>query len=116
MSDYRKLLVWQRAHALVLEVYRATTGFPKTERYGLTAQLRSSSASVPTNIAEGSGRGTQADFARFCRVANGSLNELEYQLLLSHDLGCLAADRHAPLATEISELRRMLTRFTQSLT
>ncbi|MEX2582141.1 MAG: four helix bundle protein [Gemmatimonadota bacterium] len=115
MGDYRKLLVWQRAHALVLAVYQVTTALPKDEMYGLTSQTRRAAVSVAANIAEGSGRGTQPELARFCRIAHGSLNELEYHLLLTRDLSYVADDTFQELARTISGLRRMLTKFVKSL-
>ena len=81
MSDYRKLVVWEKAHKLVLEVYRVTMTFPKEELFGLTSQIRRASASIPANIAEGSGRGSDAEMARFLHIALGSASELEYHLL-----------------------------------
>ena len=115
MSDYRSLRVWQRAHVLTLDVYKTTSTFPSSERYGLTDQLRRSAASVPANLAEGVGRNTQPELARFCRISMGSLNELEYHLLLSHDLGLLASADHEALAGEVSQVRRMLAKFVQTL-
>ena len=115
MSDYRKLRVWQNAHALVLDVYQCTVRFPKDEQYALTAQIRRSAASIPANIAEGTGRTTQKELAYFCGVARGSLNELEYHLLLAHDLRYLPADAHAMLGSRLSELRGMLTKFMKTL-
>jgi len=115
MSDYRRLLVWQQAHALTLEVYQATASFPKEELYGLASQLRRAAVSVAANIAEGTGRGTRPELARFCRIACGSLNELEYHLLLSRDLRYFDEKPHRVLAGRIVGLRRMLTRFIQSL-
>jgi four helix bundle protein len=87
MRDFRTLKVWEKAHALVLSVYRATSSFPRDELFGLTSQMRRSAASIPTNIAEGCGANTDAEFARFCQYAVRSSCELEYQLLLSRDLG-----------------------------
>ena len=87
MQDYRKLAVWQSSHELTLAVYRVTIRFPKDELFGLTSQMRRSSSSIPTNIAEGCGRATNADFTRFLHISLGSANELEYQLLLCRDLG-----------------------------
>ena len=86
MRDFRDLQVWQKAHRLVLEVYAATRSFPTDERYGLTAQVRRSAASVPTNIAEGCGRDGERDLARFISIAAGSASETEYHLLLARDL------------------------------
>lgn len=69
MKDFRQLKVWEKSHHLALEVYRVTTTFPKEELYGITSQLRRASVSIPTNIAEGCGRSTNADFARFLQIA-----------------------------------------------
>jgi len=82
MKNFHDLKVWQKAHLLTLAVYQATRGFPRDELYGLTSQLRRCSSSVPTNLAEGCGRSTDSDFARFCTMAMGSASELEYLLLL----------------------------------
>lgn len=109
MSDYRNLAVWQKAHQLTLSSYRATGQFPKEEMYGLTSQIRRSAASIPTNIAEGSGRGSNADFVRFLRISLGSTNELEYSLLLAYDLGFMDVEVHNQLCSNIIvEIRRML--------
>ena len=85
MKDFGDLKVWHEAHKLTLAVYRASAAFPREERYGLTAQMRRSAVSVPSNIAEGCGR-RGADFGRFMQIAMGSACELEYQLLLARDL------------------------------
>ena len=89
MKDFRDLQVWQKAHQLTLTVYRLTASFPQTEWYGLTTQLRRSSASVAANLAEGCGRNGDAELARFCSIAMGSASELEYHLLLARDLKLL---------------------------
>ncbi|HXJ93748.1 MAG TPA: four helix bundle protein [Terriglobia bacterium] len=86
MQHFRDLKVWQRSHALVLDLYRITAGFPKDERFGLVSQLRRAAASVPTNIAEGAKRQGRQDYARFLNIAEGSLAETEYLVLLSRDL------------------------------
>ena len=115
MSDYRKLLVWRKAHELALAVYQVTTTFPVAELYGLTSQLRRASVSVAANIAEGSGRGTQRELARFCRISRGSLNELEYHLLLSKELNYLSDSTWEDAASRIAVLRRMLAGFLSSI-
>lgn len=86
MKNFRDLQVWQKAHAVTLTVYRETVGFPKYELYGMVSQLRRACASIPANIAEGCGRGTDPDFARFLQLAMGSACEVEYHLLLANDL------------------------------
>lgn len=79
--------MWEKAHQLALAVYDATKSFSREEVYGLTSQIRRSASSIPTNIAEGCDRTGDAELSRFCQIAFGSANELEYQLLLSRDLG-----------------------------
>lgn len=108
MQDFRQLQVWQKSHLLVLAVYQASQTFPSHEMYGLTNQLRRAVVSVPSNIAEGSGRGSDADFARFVQIAVGSVSETEYQLLLAHDLGYLNAVTHTDLQEQIAEIKRMM--------
>lgn len=86
MKDFRSLQVWEKAHRLALEIYKATQDFPREESYGLTSQLRRAAASIPTNIAEGCGRGSDRELAQFIQIAVGSASEVEYLLELSHDL------------------------------
>ena len=86
MKDFRTLTVWQKARRLTLKVYEATCKFPREELYGLIGQMRKSSSSVPMNIAEGCGRGSDLEFGRFLQIAMGSASELEYQLILTRDL------------------------------
>jgi four helix bundle protein len=109
------LKVWERAHQLTLSVYKITQGFPKDEQYGLISQMRRSAFSIPTNIAEGCGRGSQADFLRYLHIAMGSSSELEYQLILSHDLQYLADNVFQELCLELNEVRRMLNVFIQRI-
>jgi four helix bundle protein len=116
MQDYRNLKVWQRAHEMTLRLYRMTTTFPPDERYGLTSQIRRAAASIPANIAEGSARNSDKDFARFVHIAMGSAAELDYHLLLAHDLDFMDSKSHQDAATELSEIRRMLNAFSQKLT
>jgi len=115
MADYRNLEVWQVAHKLTLNIYRATVAYPKEEMYGLVTQTRRAATSIPTNLAEGSGRGSDDDYARFVRFASGSANEVEYQLLLAKDLGYLDEQMCSPLASEVSRVRSMLSRLNQTL-
>lgn len=108
MQHYGKLEVWRRSHELVLALYRCTASFPVTERYGLSTQLRRAALSVPTNIAEGSKRATPSDYAHFLNIAEGSLSETEYLLLLSRDLGYIPHDLARNHLAEVWELLRML--------
>jgi len=115
MSDYRNLEAWQRAHRLTLAVYQATASYPATERFGLMAQTRRAAVSVPSNVAEGAGRDSDRDFARFIAMAAASTNEVEYQLLLARDLDYIAADTFKTLSLEITRVRSMLVRLRQWL-
>lgn len=108
MGDYRSLKVWERAHALALEVYRLSATYPAAERYGLTSQSRRAAASIPANLAEGCGRNSDPELARFCRISLGSANELDYHLMLARDLGFLSVSNYDGLASELREVRRML--------
>jgi four helix bundle protein len=90
MQHFTELRVWQRSHALVLDLYRNTSRLPADERFGLTSQLRRAAASVPTNIAEGAKRTRRQGYARFLNIAQGSLAETEYLIMLSRDLAYLA--------------------------
>jgi four helix bundle protein len=115
MKDFKKILVWQKAHALTLRVYQVTASFPKDELYGLTSQIRRASASIPANIAEGCGRDTQAELARFVHIASGSASELEYHLLLARDLGFINESTHSELDTNINEIKKMLAGFAKAV-
>lgn len=108
MQRFQDLKVWQRSHMLVLEIYRLSKDFPAAERFGLVSQLRRAAASVPTNIAEGSKRQRRPDYARFLNIAEGSLAETEYLILLSGDLGYLPRDHATRLTDEVTEIARML--------
>ena len=86
MQDFTKLLVWEKSHALTLKIYNLTSRFPSQEQFGLIFQMQRSAASIPSNIAEGCGRDSQAELKRFVTIAMGSASELHYQLILSRDL------------------------------
>ncbi|CAA9435455.1 MAG: hypothetical protein AVDCRST_MAG22-3621 [uncultured Rubrobacteraceae bacterium] len=115
MRDFRKLKIWERGYRLTLDVYGVTAAFPREEVYGLTRQMRRSCAAIPANIAEGCGRGSKADLARFLQIALGSATELENHLLLAGDLLLLQPDDYKRLAGETTELKRMLTAFVKNL-
>ena len=108
MRDYKKLLVWEKSHQLTLEIYKVLSDFPKEEMFGLISQMKRSSSSIPTNIAEGSGRFSNKDFARFLSIAYGSCNELEYQIILSVDLNYLDVLKGNYLIEKAQEIRKML--------
>jgi four helix bundle protein len=108
MRDFKSLKVGRRAHELVLEIYRSSQTFPKSEMYGLTSPLRRAAISFASNIAEGCGRKSQREMAHFLQVAMGSANEVEYPLLLAQELGFLEEDQHRALESQLSETRRML--------
>ena len=115
MKDFRQLKVWEKSHQLALSVYKATKKFPKEELYGLTSQIRRASMSIPTNIAEGCGRNTDKEFARFLQIAMGSASETEYQLILARDLEFLPTDSYEKLHSEVEEVKRMLASLLKTL-
>ena len=109
---FRDLIVWQKAHQLVLALYRLTENFPKSEIYGLTSQLRRAAVSVPANIAEGFKKTGRADKARFMNTAQGSLEECRYYLILAADLGYGATDE---LYNQLDEVSRLLDSYTAAI-
>ena len=115
MRDFKKIQVWEKAHKLTLQLYKLTASFPKEELYGLTSQIRRAASSVPANIAEGCGRNTQVELARFIHIAGGSASELEYHLILAHDLGYLDSKSHTELDISINEIKRMLHGFEKTV-
>jgi len=108
MRDFRQIKVFEKAHKLKLYIYKTTSRFPREELYGLTSQLRRASASIPANIAEGFGRGGNAELARFLQIGMGSAYEMEYHALLAKDLGLISVDVSDRLNTQIVEVKRML--------
>jgi len=115
MKDFKELKVWQKSHQLTLDIYKETIPFPREEIYGLTRQLRNAASSIPANIAEGCGRGSEAELARFFQIALGSASELEYPLLLARDLGLISEERFEILSKEVIQVKRMLTAFIKKL-
>jgi four helix bundle protein len=116
MRDFRELKVWEKAYRFTLQVYRITKNFPSDEQFGLTVQLRRAAASVPTNIAEGCGRDSERELARFMGIAGGSASEVEYQLLLACDLNYIQDETYRELNQQVNEVKRMLNSFIQKLT
>lgn len=108
MRDYKKYIVWQKSHELVLDIYKTTRIFPKDELFALTSQMKRSSSSIPTNIAEGCGRNSDKDFCRFLYFSFGSANELEYQIMLSIDLKFIESENGQKLLFQIEEIKKML--------
>ena len=108
MKDFRQLIVWQKAHAVILELYVATRKFPAEERYGLTSQIRRASASIGATIAEGCGKGSEVEFGRFLQMPSGSPSELSSHLILSRDLEYLSESEFSKLSVKVEEVRRML--------
>ncbi len=115
MKDFHSLKVWEKAHTLVLAVYKSTEQFPKQELYSLTNQIQRAAVSVPANIAEGCGKDSDGELKRYFTIAMGSASELEYLILLARDLGYLQADRYQPLQSDLIEIRKMLNAFIQKL-
>lgn len=115
VKDFRRLKVWEKAHYLTLLVYKASATFPREELYGLTSQIRRASTSIPTNIAEGCGRGTDTELARFFQIAMGSASELEYLLLLANELKMVDTEDFEELSQSVVETKKMLTIFIKKL-
>jgi four helix bundle protein len=103
-KEFEDLIVWQKAHQFVLSVYKATSVFPREELFGLTSQFRKAAVSVPANIAEGFRKRTESDKARFMNIAEGSLDECRYYLILSRDLMYCSIDTMWDLSTEVRKL------------
>ncbi|MCE2958930.1 MAG: four helix bundle protein [Bacteroidota bacterium] len=108
MRNFKDLIVWKKAHENALIIYELTKSFPKEEQYGITSQLRRASVSIPTNIAEGSGKFTQKDFANFLQISLGSSHETEYLILLSFDLKYINEYDYKNLNQSINEVKAML--------
>ena len=115
MRNFRELNVWEKSHQLTLALYKSTSEFPQSEKFGLTSQIRRSAASIPANIAEGCVYDSDAQFARFLQNALGSASELEYHLLLAKDLAYLSDDKYENLNQDTTEIKRMLTAFLKKL-
>jgi len=110
--SFRDLVVWQKAHEFVLAVYRFTESFPDREKYGLAHQLRRAAVSIPANIAEGFGKRSQAEKGRFLNIAEGSLEECRYYLILAHDLGYGQPDS---LLNTLEEASRLLNAYARTI-
>ena len=115
VKNYQQLIVWQRAMDLVEEIYRSTKDFPREELYALTNQIRRAAVSIPSNIAEGQGRRTTADFLRHLSIAYGSLRELETQALIARRLSYIAQARLEDVMNRTGEVGRLLNGLMASL-
>lgn len=115
VQSFRELVAWQKAMDLVVEVYRVTQSFPADERFGLTAQVRRAAVSVPSNIAEGQGRGPGNDFLRFLHIARGSLQEVDTQLLIAARLGFLPQARHDELTALLATVAKLIHGLIRSI-
>ena len=109
MQDFHNLDVWKRAHQLVLSVYTVSQELPASENFGLVLHLRRSAVNVARSIADGAGRSSDAEFAIEIKKARAAGHELEYIILLCHDLGFIKAETHRELTEEVIELRRMIS-------
>ena len=108
MQNYKELKVWGKSHQLVLDIYRVTAKFPKEEVFGVTSQIRRAAASIPANIAEGCGKNTQLDLAKFLNISLGSANEIDYFLLLCKDLKYISETEFLELEDTINAVKAML--------
>jgi len=114
-QDYRDLIVWQKAMELTVCIYSLTQSFPKQEIYGLSSQMRRASVSIASNIAEGRGRLNPAEFRQFLAMAQGSIYELETQLLIANSLGFARAEAIKEAESIANEVSKMLRSFIQKL-
>jgi four helix bundle protein len=115
MHNYKEIKIWQYSRRLVKVIYLLTKDFPKEEIYGLTSQIRRAVVSIPANIAEGAGRGTDKDFSHFLDIARGSLFELETLIILSSDLDFISEPRSIEELEKTSEILRMLNSFQNKI-
>ncbi len=114
LRDFKKLDIWHEAHQLALKVYKESRSFPKEEIYGLTSQLRRAVVSIPNNIAEGCGRNSKKELNNFLNISMGSSSEVEYLLLLAHDLNYLQ-NEYFGLNKLLVKMRKMLNTFMQQI-
>ena len=115
MGNYKELIVWQKSVTFVTDIYSSTKNFPKEEIYCLTNQIRRSSISIPSNIAEGHSRRSQLDYSQFLKIARGSSAELETQLLISKNLNYLNFEQFQILNEKLTEISKMLNAIISKL-
>lgn len=115
MKDFRELRAWQKSHQLTLAVYELSRSFSGEDIYGLTPHIRRAVLSISTNIAHGCGREEQGELARYCNLARASASELEYHLLLAHDLKLIQDEDYDEIAERVTEVKQMLTNLIEKL-
>ena len=115
LKSFKDLQILQKSYTLSLDIYEATSNFPASEVYGLTAQIRRAAVSIPSNIAEGYSRGHTAEYVRFVNLAYGSLAELQTQLMLARDLGYLEQSVYEKIASQYEDLEHMLSALMRGL-
>ena len=115
MKTFRDLYIWQKAMALVTDCYTVSAGFPKEESFGLTSQLRRCSVSIPSNISEGFGRGTNKDYHRFLNISLGSLFEFQTQIEIAYNLQYITEDNFKKIYEDSRELERMMSSFINKI-
>ncbi len=115
MKDFRDLKVWDKAHKLALNIFITSKAFPKEEQFGITSQIRRAALSIPTNIAEGCGRGSDSDFARFIQIALGSASEVEYLILFCKELSFINENSYLEFSKNIVEIKKSLTALLKKL-
>jgi four helix bundle protein len=115
MKDFRTLKVWQKSHQLTLSIYALTKEFPKEELFGVTSQLRRAAGSIPTNLAEGCGRGSEKDFTRFIQISMGSACETEYLLQLCNDIDMIDPTDYQIYSEQICEIKKMLVALIKAI-
>ena len=116
MHRFKDLEIWKKSRAFCSDIYKTTSAFPETEKFGIIGQLRRASVSVPSNIAEGCSRKSNKDFSRFLEIAMGSLYEIETQLLISYDLGFLHKNKLDFLLSDLESIIKMTSSFKSRLT
>lgn len=115
LKSYRELEVWQKAHELVLLVFRLTEKFPRSDMFGIVSQVRRSSSSVAANISEGFGRGTTREFLRCLQIARGELEETRYFMLLSRDLERISEDEFSNVNTSCDTIGKLMNALGRAL-
>lgn len=115
MNNFRELIVWQKSITFVVKIYEITRNFPKEEKFNLVSQMQSAATSMPSNIAEGAGRNSNASFKHFLTISIGSAHELETQIIISKELGYINEDNYGILILELSGIQKMLYALHNSL-